>query len=116
MTPGIFNYGNQYRNDTVDSVTFTVRITGTTTVVDLSDVTAVRAQFRKPFNQAIQADYSIGSGITMTDLVGGRVTIDSFMGDWDPGTYSYDVEFIYDTGRVKTYIKGTLNIVDDRTK
>lgn len=113
MVPGIFNYGNQYKGDTLESVAFTITYTGTTTPVDLTGTT-VKCQFRKPFNGAIVADLSLGNGLTMDDPDLGIIVIDDILElDWDVDNYRYDIEFTYPTGRIKTYIKGTINIVSD---
>ncbi len=42
-------------------------------------------------------------------IVFGKITV-------APGTYNYDLQITFADGTVKTYIKGTLTVLDDETK
>jgi len=112
MTPDTFNYGNQYRGDTLDQVQFTLK--SGTSIIDLTDV-SVKCQFRQPFQGKIAKEITNGDGITIANPTLGVMVIDPFILDWDAGTYIYDIEFTYPSGAIKTYIKGTINIISDTT-
>ena len=55
------------------------------------------------------------SGITLTAPAVGRITIDAFVITWDAGVYLYDIEATYLDSTIKTYIKGSINIISDKT-
>jgi hypothetical protein len=56
-----------------------------------------------------------GMGITITDADAGQFTIDEQVFDETPGLYSYDIQIEFLDGRVKTYIGGEFNLVEDVT-
>jgi|TARA_R110000822_G_scaffold152112_8_gene291343 hypothetical protein len=112
MIPAIYNYPPHYRGDTLDSFTINLSTDGTPT--NLEGVT-LRAQYRKPFNGATVREISIGAGITVSSPASGTVIIDKFVCNFDPGSYVWDLEFTLTNGDIKTYLRGTINIINDRT-
>lgn len=114
MVPGIYNYPNQYKGDTLDAMTFQVTDKDTGLPIDLSGAT-FKCQFRQPFKGKQVKEITGGSGITLTAPSIGKITIDAFIVTWDPGVYLYDIEATFVDGTVKTYIKGTINIISDNT-
>lgn len=111
MVPANYDFGNQYRGDSLDSIQFTIKSNGTP--INLTGVT-IKCQFRQPFNGKTIKEITNGSGITV-NTSSGVIVIDEFILDWDAGLYLYDIEFTYPSGTVKTYIKGTINVISDNT-
>ena len=114
MVPAVYNYGNQYRGDTLDSVQFTLIDKDTSLPIDLTGA-SLKIQFRKPFKGATQLTITDGSGITIVSPTTGRLIIDSFILDWDPGVYLYDIEITFANSTVKTYVRGSINVISDAT-
>jgi hypothetical protein len=116
MTPGKYNIPDHQKGDTFDGIEFTIIDYATTTPVDLTGATA-KCQFRyKKKIGTLQADLSIGSGLTVTDAVNGVIEIDRIASiDWAVGTYYYDLEVTLASGDIKTYVEGTIKILQDVT-
>tara|TARA_R110000772_G_scaffold54130_1_gene123492 strand:+ start:2462 stop:2803 length:342 start_codon:yes stop_codon:yes gene_type:complete len=112
MIPETYNYGNWYRGDTLDAAQFNIK--ENTVPLDLTGVT-IKCQFRIPFNGKTIKEINIGSGITVSNPSSGAIIFDAFTLNWDAGLYLYDVEFTYPSGTIKTYIKGTINVISDKT-
>tara|TARA_R110000851_G_scaffold143538_1_gene282458 strand:- start:358 stop:711 length:354 start_codon:yes stop_codon:yes gene_type:complete len=115
MTPTTYKINDQYKGDTFDGVTFTLKEGADKTPINLTGAT-ILSQFRvKEVTGIIQKSLSIGSGITVTDATGGVFKIDSFVLDWNTGTFFYDIQITFSDGSVRTYVKGTLNVNQDVT-
>ena len=114
MVPGLYNYDNQYRGDTLDSIQFTILDKVTRDPINLTGAT-IKCQFRKPFNGATIKEITSSDGITIINASGGIFKIDEFLITWDAGAYLYDIEVTFSTGVVKTYVKGSINIISDTT-
>jgi len=116
MTPGTYNIPTQVNGDTFDGVQFTLTSTvdSVTTPIDLTDC-LLFCQF-KDSKGIVVRDMSIGNGITVTDAVDGIFRIDSFLLTIGVGTFVYDIQLIYNSGVVKTYVKGQIIILPDVTK
>lgn len=112
MIPGTYNYGNQYRGDTLNSIQFT--LTTNSLPLDLTDI-SIKCQFRLPFKGKTVKEISVGEGIIVSNPESGIFNIEPFIVTWDAGLYMYDIEFSYPSGVIKTYIKGTINIISDQT-
>lgn len=113
MIPGIYNYGNHYKGDTLEAVAFTITYVDSGLPIDLTNTTVI-AQFRKPFKGAIVEQLTLGNGLTMDTPTLGRIIIDDFNPTWEAGGYLYDIEFTFtDTSIIKTYVKGTITVVAD---
>ena len=117
MIPAVYKIKNHYRGDTFNGIQFTLIDYATSIAIDLTGAT-IKTQFRKlKKTGAIQLELNIGTGITVTDLVGGIFVFDSITSlNWSTNTYYYDVEVTLASGDIKTYIEGTLTIVEDVTK
>lgn len=115
MTPGLYNIADQLKGDTFRGVEFTLIDYDTSVAIDLTGAT-IKCQFRyKSKRGALQADLSVGSGLTVTDATGGVVEINSISPiDWAIGIYYYDLE-VTSGGEVKTYVGGTMKIIQDVT-
>tara|TARA_R110001632_G_scaffold985_1_gene3936 strand:+ start:272 stop:625 length:354 start_codon:yes stop_codon:yes gene_type:complete len=115
MTLTTYKINDQYKGDTFNGVTFTLKEGADKTPINLTGAT-ILSQFRtKGVTGAIQQTLEIGSGITVTDATGGVFRIDSFVLDWNTGTFYYDIQITFTDGSVRTYVKGTLNVIQDVT-
>ena len=63
----------------------------------------------------LKKEITDGVGITVEDALNGIFKIDAFIIDWTPDLYYYDVEITFLNGVVKTYIQGTLKVIQDIT-
>lgn len=111
MIPAFKKIKPQLKNDTFNGVRFTLSPT-----TDLTGA-SIRTQFRKGSKtNPVEVDLSIGSGITVEDLVNGVFVWDEITPlDWDVFTYYYDVQITFASGDVKTYIEGTMKVTQDTT-
>ena len=115
MNPTTYKINDQYKGDSFSGVTFTLKEGAEKTPIDLTGA-SILSQFRKKeVTGAIQETLSIGSGITVGDATGGVFSFDAFVLDWDTGTFFYDIQITFPNGDVKTYVKGTLNVIQDIT-
>jgi hypothetical protein len=55
------------------------------------------------------------SGVTVNDATAGDFQLDTFLMDWDTGTYYYDIKITLSSGAVKKYIWGTIVVNEDTT-
>jgi hypothetical protein len=115
MIPGIYNIKQQYKGDTFQGVEFQIVDSDTKVPVDLTS-TDMRCQFRKgsPTGLVVK-DISLGFGIAIVDALTGKFKIDSFDINWAAGMYYYDIPITFSAELVKTYIKGTLTVIQDVT-
>ena len=112
---GTYNIGDHKKGDTFDGVRFTLTKSSDSSPIDLTGA-SIACKFRKQTKTGtVVADLSIGSGITVVDAVNGIFDIDAFDIDWSPLRYYYDVEITFASGVIKTYIEGTLTVIQDVT-
>ena len=52
-------------------------------------------------------------GVDLIDPTNGMFDLESFICDWAIGTYHWDVKVTFTDGTVKTYIQGTVKILQD---
>lgn len=106
---------NQYKGDTFDGIQFKILGTENGSPIDLTGV-AIRTQFRYDSRTGgIQKEITDGNGITISDAVNGIFSIDSFLLDWAADLYYFDVEITFPNGTVRTYIQGTIKVIQDIT-
>lgn len=110
MTPGIYNFPDQTQGTTFDGVEFQVNVDDV--AMNLAGVT-IKVVMRSSLNNQIFLKQA-GSGITVTDAAAGIFRIDPFAITYPIGTYSYDITFVFTSGAIKTYIKGTIKIISAR--
>ena len=107
---------NRIKNDTSNSVNFTFSNLTTGVAIDLTGITA-QCQFR--YNTklgSVVLDATIGSGLTLTDAANGILTLDEITSlGWEIGCYKYDVQITFPTTKRKTYVQGTLTVLQDTT-
>jgi len=111
----IIQIDNQYRGDTYDGVQFTLLNTEDSSPIDLTGV-SIKIQFR--YNSkigGIQKEITDGNGVTISNAVNGVFSIDPFLIDWAPDIYYFDVQMTFTNGVVRTYIQGTIKVIQDVT-
>ena len=112
---GIYNIQDHKKGDTFDGVRFTLTKSSDGSAIDITSAT-IACKFRKQTKTGTAlANLSIGAGITVVDATNGVFEIDAFVIDWNPSRYYYDVEITFASGVIKTYIEGTLNVIQDVT-
>ena len=105
---------DQYKNDTFDGVGFTLQ-NEAEAPIDLTGA-SIKIQFRhRSRGGAVVKEITNVDGITIENAANGMFKIDSFIIDWTPELYYYDVEIIFNDGTVKTYIQGKLKVIQDIT-
>ena len=115
MTPTTYKINDQYKGDTFNGVTFTLKEGADKTPIDLTGV-SILSQFRvNEVTGTIQKTLEIGSGITLTNAIGGVFKINPFTLNWNTGTFFYDIQITFPNGDVRTYVKGSLNVIQDVT-
>ena len=108
------NLRDRILNDTFRSVEFTINVDGSP--VDLTGTTiATEFRFRTKTGTVVKS-VNNSAGMTITDAVNGVVEIDEFTPvTWSPDTYYYDVQITFTDGTIKTYVQGTVKILQDVT-
>ena len=110
MAEYIFN--DHIKGDTFNELVFDLTVDGV--AVDLTDVD-IDIDFRTaPGVSASALSLGVETGITKSATTG-RFSIDEQIINIPAGVYYYDIQFTYDTGKVKTYLEGTLTILQDVT-
>jgi len=110
-----YNIPNHYKGDTFDGVQFTIINNDNQLPIDLTNV-SIDIKFRKGKETGmVIKSLSNAVGITIVDAINGVFKIDSFILDWNVDTYYYDVQFTFENGVIKTYIKGLLRVIQDVT-
>jgi len=110
MIPATQALSNQLKGDTFNGARFTL-----SPVTDLTGA-SIQTQFRRDGKtNPIQKDIAVGTGITVEDLANGVFVWDAFIIDWTVGTYHWDVQITFADTSVKTYIEGTIKVVQDTT-
>jgi hypothetical protein len=116
MTPATYNIPSHYKGDTFDAITFTLKEDGV--AVDFTGAT-IKMNFRRDSPTGnIQQSMTIGTGITVSNAVGGVFVLDSFLNDWDAKRYYYDTQVTFPGGAdgiVRTYFKGYQDVKQDTT-
>ncbi len=108
------NLRDRIKNDTFRSVQFIFEQNDLP--IDLTGV-GIRIQFRYRCKTGkVVKDISNGSGVTITDAINGTFEIDQFTPiDWEVGSYYYDVQITFTDGSIKTYVQGSVKILQDTT-
>lgn len=114
MIPGEYNFPAHTRGDTFNGHSFTITLNAV--AVNFTGA-VITIQFRRkpgstPVLEWLTSDGSItisGAGnnvITMTAKTGVQMEV-------EPGSYEYDINVVLASGVTNTYVKGTIEIVDD---
>lgn len=117
MTPEIYNIANQYQNDTFDGIEFVIENEVTNIGIDLTGC-EIFIQFRGGYEKSelVKTLTNNNKGIENTDLPNGVFRISPFLVVWKPDTYAYDIQITFPDGVVKTFIKGTVTVIDDTSR
>jgi len=110
MLPAIYNFSKAVEGDTHDGVSVTVKSDGA--AVNLTNIT-IAMQVRSA-TDAVALNLTVGSGLTKTNAAAGVFTVNAFTMP-AAGTYSYDVQFTYANGSIKTYMSGHITSIDGVT-
>ena len=98
----------QLKGDTFNGVRFTL-----SPATDLTGA-SIKTQFRKASKKGdVEKEVSIGSGITVESASDGIFVWDAFIMDFPVATYYYDVEITFSDGKVKTYVEGIIEVIQD---
>ena len=113
MASSTYNFPNILRGDTFSAVQFTVNVNGSPK--DLTS-TGIKCEFRKSSKQGPSFKILTETGgITIVVAVNGIFRIDEFNPvAIEVGEYYYDIQFT-DGTVIKTYIEGTLTVLQDVT-
>jgi len=114
MIPAVYNIPNQYKGDTFDGLQFTLQLE------DLTPISLVGASLKCQFRPTskkhpVAKEITNVSGITVSNAALGIFSIDSFLVDLEVSIYYYDIQVTFSSGVVKTYIEGTISIIQDVT-
>ena len=109
----IYNIRDQYKGDTFNGVQFT--ISNQDGAIDLTSAT-IRTQFRRKTETGqVVKTITESDGITVTDAANGIIQFDAFDINWIADIYHYDIEITFVSGVIRTYVKGTLLLIQDTT-
>lgn len=117
MSSGIFGIANfiaQVDGDTIESTDFRF-FDNNDVAIDLSDVTPKLTIRRGSERGKIVKECEIGTGLSWVDQTLGQLRLSNFLITWGHGTYYYDLEFTYDSGIIKTYVKGKIPVTKQST-
>jgi len=123
-TISTYNFPDHYKGDTLLPIVFSLKDSTNPPPyppVSLENATA-KCQFRKDNEKGTlvkELTTAVDGGLEITDAAGGVLTMEGFVIDWTAGIYYYDIEFTFTSGVatvVKTYIRGTITVVQDVTK
>lgn len=107
---GEWSRGSIWRGDTL--LGFSMRIADKVTDVPVIPVTVCAHIVDQLGRKVVALDSSIGADGTVTFCrVDGEVTA-----SWRAGKYAFDVEYTLADGRVRTYLTGQLNVLEDKSK
>ena len=109
MIQGILTLPDVVRTNEMPAIQFTVVIDGT--VLDLTGAT-IKCVFKQTEASPSALSLAVGTGITLTNPTAGIFTIDKQIISIPVYNYLYDIEITVGTA-VKTYIKGTLNVLQN---
>lgn len=114
MTPAEYNIPNQYKNDTFDGIEFIIINEVTDIPIDLTGA-IIEIQFKGGYNKSelVKTITNQNKGIENTDLLNGTFTILPFIIYWKPDMYFYDIQITFPDGVIKTFIRGTVTVIDD---
>ena len=117
--PTVYKLDDHYKGDTFDGIEFEFfnpvdDNPDNDTPIDITVCTAIKIQFRKnsPTGDVVK-ELNISSGLSIIPL--NTLKVLPFIIDWDEGKYYYDSEFTFSPTVKKTYVKGTINIIQDVT-
>ena len=111
MTPGTYNFKQQYNGNTFNGVQITMSrdVNGVDTPIDLTNA-IFSMQLKASRSSNPVKEFSKGNGITVVSPTEGVIQVDKFLVDLAPAKYLYDLKVTFPNGDVFTYITGTFEV------
>lgn len=107
---GEWNRGSMWRGDTL--LGFSMRILDQDTLSAVLPVSVCAHIVDQWGSKVVALESSIGTDGTVTfGRVDGDVTA-----AWRAGKYAFDVEYTLEDGRVRTYLTGQFDVLEDKSK
>ena len=111
----VYNFPDHVKNDTYSGNIFTLKNQLSNEPLDLTGV-VIKFQFKLTYDGAVAIEFSTTNGLIIVSTpLSGEFIIDASVITADAARYIYDAQFTYLDGTVKTYFKGTWNILQDVT-
>lgn len=108
------NFKDVLKGDTLGEKN--INISNATEPINLTGV-LIKCQFRLNTKVGVLAkEISHLNGIDIYDAINGNFRIQSFIVDWNPGLYYYDVQFTFPDNKVITYFGGHIKVIQDVTQ
>lgn len=98
------------RGDTYNGAEFTITVNSSP--LDLTGASFL-CQFKSTPLSAPVLTFTLGAGISLVTPAAGVFKFDSQIINLPAGSYVYDVQITLANGTVKTYISGTMTIIED---
>lgn len=102
MLPGVYNFSSLVQGDTYPETILRFR-DDNEVPVNFTDC-SVEISFQR------QSDCK-SIPVSITDPIGGVVTIPAFAPDWSVGKWDYQLKITTQAGEVQTYLAGTIQIL-----
>jgi len=114
-TFGTYNFPTTFQGDTLDAVPIVI----TRTPTSLDALASVEIDFRlnNVNNCTTAKTLTSGSGITITNAATWAFTVNAITElDLAPGFYVYSIKCTDTNGRVKTYLRGSLTVLQPESR
>ena len=112
--PGTYNITIK-RNDTLSKVFTFLDDQPTPQPINLS-LGVITMEVRKKYDQPVLFTLTEGDGITVSGPDFNVVTLSKVVNIATPGTYKYDLQIVFSSGVVTTYLEGNFIVEPDITK
>lgn len=120
MIPATFDFGTYSRGDTLAAQSFLMQLSDgatppTLTPLDITGV-SITCMFKLDSSLPSALTLSTSNGkIILSDPTIGQFRILASVLDIPPGIYYHDIEFVFPSGEIRTFFRGTLIIEQDYT-
>jgi hypothetical protein len=111
------DFEDRIKNDTFDSVKFTIQ-DNLGAAIDLTGVTIdIDFRYRCKTGTVVKSfSTTLSAGITLTTPLSGIFHLDAYTPiTLEVGEYYYDAQITFTDGRIKTYVWGIFNVLQDIT-
>lgn len=109
-----YNFPDAKRGDTYNDVSFTINVNGS--AQDLTGA-AIRMWLIDASQQIPAGDFNTVNGkLIITNAAAGVFKTNIGIVTLQPAQYYYDIQITFTNGTIKTWIEGTLTVLDDLTK
>lgn len=111
-----YNIPDRVKGTTFKGVQFSLKNSVSNEPLNLTNA-QVKLQFRRGSEIGlVKKELAVGTGITLTNPVGGVLVLEPFLVTWDPGLYFYDLKITYPTNVIEVYINGTFRVLQNVTE